>query len=105
MTIEDLLVQSGGLLEAAATTKVDITRRIKDPKSTSFSSVLGKTYSFDIKDGLVVGGEGDFHLEPFDEVYVRKSPAYRKQQNVVDPREVLFGRNYALLKKNERLSD
>ena len=43
MTIEDLLVQSGGLLEAAATTKVDITRRIKDPKSTSFSSVLGKS--------------------------------------------------------------
>lgn len=105
MTIEDLLVQSGGLLEAAATTKVDITRRIKDPKSTSFSSVLGKTYSFDIKDGLVVGGEGDFHLEPFDEVYVRKSPAYRKQQNVVVAGEVLFGGNYTLVKKNERLSD
>lgn len=105
MTIEDLLVQSGGLLEAAATTKVYITRRIKDPKSTSFSSVLGKTYSFDIKDGLVVGGEGDFHLEPFDEVYVRKSPAYRKQQNVVVAGEVLFGGNYALVKKNERLSD
>ena len=105
MTIEDLLVQSGGLLEAAATTKVDITRRIKDPKSTSFSSVLGKTYSFDIKDGLVVGGEGDFHLEPFDEVYVRKSPTYRKQQNVVVAGEVLFGGNYALVKKNERLSD
>lgn len=105
MTIEDLLVQSGGLLEAAATTKVDITRRIKDPKSTSFSSVLGKTYSFDFKDGLVVGGEGDFHLEPFDEVYVRKSPAYRKQQNVVVAGEVLFGGNYALVKKNERLSD
>lgn len=105
MTIEDLLVQSGGLLEAAATTKVDITRRIKDPKSTSFSSVLGKTYSFDINDGLVVGGEGDFHLEPFDEVYVRKSPAYRKQQNVVVAGEVLFGGNYALVKKNERLSD
>lgn len=105
MTIEDLLVQSGGLLEAAATTKVHITRRIKDPKSTSFSSVLGKTYSFDIKDGLVVGGEGDFHLEPFDEVYVRKSPAYRKQQNVVVAGEVLFGGNYALVKKNERLSD
>ena len=105
MTIEDLLVQSGGLLEAAATTKVDITRRIKDPKSTSFSSVLGKTYSFDIKDGLVVGGEGDFHLEPFDEVYVRKSPAYRKQQNVVVAGEVLIGGNYALVKKKERLSD
>lgn len=105
MTIEDLLIQSGGLLEAAATTKVDVTRRIKEPKSTSFSSVLGKTYSFDIKDGLVVGGEENFYLEPFDEVYIRKSPAYRKQQNVVVAGEVLFGGNYALMKKNERLSD
>lgn len=105
MTIEDLLIQAGGLLEAAATTKVDVTRRIKDPKSTSFSSALGKTYSFDVKDGLVVGEKGDFYLEPFDEVYVRKSPAYRKQQNVVVAGEVLFGGNYALVKKNERLSD
>lgn len=105
MTIEDLIIQSGGLLEAAATTKVDITRRIKDPKSTSFSSVLGKTYSFDIRDGLVVGGKESFFLEPFDEVYIRKSPAYRKQQNVIVAGEVLFGGNYALVKKNERLSD
>lgn len=105
MTIEDLLIQAGGLLEAAAMTKVDITRRIKDPKSSAFSSVLGKTYSFDIKDGLVVGTEGNFYLEPFDEVYIRKSPAYRKQQNVVIAGEVLFGGNYALVKKNERLSD
>ena len=105
MTIEDMLIQAGGLLEAAATTKVDVTRRIKDPKSTSFSSVLGKTFTFDIKDGLVVGGEENFYLEPFDEIYVRKSPAYRKQQNVVIAGEVLFGGNYALMKKNERLSD
>ena len=105
MTIEDMLIQAGGLLETAATTKVDVTRRIKDPKSTSFSSVLGKTFTFDIKDGLVVGGEENFYLEPFDEIYVRKSPAYRKQQNVVIAGEVLFGGNYALMKKNERLSD
>lgn len=106
MAVEDLIVQAGGLLEAAAMTKVDVTRRIKDPKSTSFSSVLGQTYSFDIKDGLAVGANGEkFTLQPFDEVYIRTSPAYRKQQNVVVAGEVLFSGNYALVKKNERLSD
>lgn len=106
MTIEDLLVQAGGLLEEAATTRVEITRRIKDPKSTSFSSVLGKTYTFDIKDGLVVGGNSEnFYLEPFDAVYIRRSPAYRRQQNVTVAGEVLFSGSYSLLKKNERLSD
>lgn len=106
MTIEDLLVQAGGLLEEAATTRVEVTRRIKDPKSTSFSSVLGKTFTFDIKDGFIVGGNAEnFYLEPFDAVYIRKSPAYRKQQNVVVAGEVLFSGSYSLLKKNERLSD
>lgn len=106
MAVEDLIVQAGGLLEAAAMTKVDVTRRIKDPMSTSFSSVLGQTYTFDIKDGLVIARNGEkFILEPFDEVYIRTSPAYRKQQNVVVAGEVLFSGNYALVKKNERLSD
>ena len=106
MTIEDLLVQAGGLLEEAATTRVEVTRRIKDPKSTSFSSVLGKTFTFAIKDGFIVGGNAEnFYLEPFDAVYIRRSPAYRRQQNVVVAGEVLFSGSYSLLKKNERLSD
>ena len=106
MTIEDLLVQAGGLLEEAATTRVEVTRRIKDPKSTSFSSVLGKTFTFDIKDGFIVGGNAEnFYLELFEAVYIRRSPAYRRQQNVVVAGEVLFSGSYSLLKKNERLSD
>ena len=95
MTVEDLVLQAGGLLEAAATTK-----------STSFSTTVGQNFSFDLKDGLLVGeGSQDFHLEPFDEIYVRKSPSYFKQQNVMVGGEVLFSGNYALSKKNERLSD
>ena len=106
MTVEDLVLQAGGLLEAAATTKVEVARRMKDPKSTSFSTTVGQNFSFDLKDGLLVGeGSQDFHLEPFDEIYVRKSPSYFKQQNVMVGGEVLFSGNYALSKKNERLSD
>ena len=105
-TIEDLIVQAGGLREAAATTKVEVARRVKDPKSTEFSTVVGETFVFNLKDGLLVGeGSDDFHLEPFDEVYIRKSPAYFAQQNVMVGGEVLFSGNYALTKKNERLSD
>lgn len=106
MTVEDLILQSGGLLEAAATTKIEIARRMKEPKSTAFSTTVGKNFSFDLKDGLLVGnGSEDFHLEPFDEIYIRKSPAYHQQQNVAIGGEVLFNGSYALSKKNERLSD
>lgn len=104
MTIEDLIVQAGGLREAAATTRVTVTRRIKNPKSTVYSSKLAETFTFDIKDGLITGSD-DFYLQPFDMVQVRRSPAYQVQRNVSIAGEVLFSGSYALLKKNERLSD
>ena len=106
MTVEDLVVQAGGLLEAAATTKVEVARRVKNPQSSEFATVVGKSFVFDLKDGFLVGeGSQEFHLEPFDEVYIRRSPAYHEQQNVLVGGEVLFSGNYALSKKNERLSD
>ena len=105
MTIEDLILQAGGLLEAASTVRIDVARRIKNSKSVESTNAVGTTYSFDFKDGYIVDGKGNFHLEPFDEVYVRKSPAYHVQQNVHIQGEVLFGGTYALSKKNERLTD
>ncbi len=106
MTIEDLVLQSGGLLEAAATTKIEVSRRIKNPKSDSDNNAVGQIFTFDLKDGLLMGaGSEDFYLQPFDEVYIRKSPAYRKQKNVIVMGEALFTGSYALSKKNERLSD
>lgn len=104
MTIEDLVVQAGGLREAAATTRVSVTRCIKNPKSTAYSSKLAETFAFDIKDGLVIG-DADFYLQPFDMVQIRRSPAYKVQRTVSVSGEVLFSGSYALLKKNERLSD
>ncbi|WP_299992612.1 SLBB domain-containing protein [uncultured Bacteroides sp.] len=104
MTIEDLVVQAGGLREAAATTQVNVTRRIKDPKSTVYSSKLAETFTFDIRDGFVVG-DADFYLQPFDIVQIRRSPAYKVQRTVSVSGEVLFSGSYTLLKKNERLSE
>ena len=106
LTIEDLVLQAGGLLEAAATTKVEIARRVKSPKSEDFTLTVGENFSFDLKDGMLVGeGSDDFRLKPFDEVYIRRSPAYYEQRNVTVAGEVLFSGSYALSKKNERLSD
>lgn len=106
LTIEDLVLQAGGLLEAASTTKVEIARRVKSPKSEDFTLTVGENFSFDLKDGMLVGdGSDDFRLKPFDEVYIRRSPAYYEQRNVTVAGEVLFSGSYALSKKNERLSD
>lgn len=74
---------------------------MKDPKSTS-SVPVGQNFSFDLKDGLLWRSQ-DFHLEPFDEIYVRKSPSYFKQQNVM-----VGEKSFSVvctIEKNERLSD
>ena len=105
MSIEDFIVNAGGLTEAASSAKVDVARRVKNSWATSASDTISHTYSFALSDGLVVEGEPNFTLKPFDEVYVRKSPGYFKQENVTVEGEVLFGGTYALEKKNQRLSE
>lgn len=105
MTLEDLIIQAGGLLESASTVKVDVSRRIKNSQSTEMSSTIGEMYSFALKDGFVVDGEAGFILEPYDQVYVRRSPGYQPQVNVEIKGEILYDGTYALTNKSERLSD
>ena len=105
MTVEDFVVNAGGLNEAASTARVDVSRRVKDSKATTTSDTITLVYTFALNDGLVVDGIPNFILMPFDEVYVRKSPGYYKQENVMIEGEVLFGGTYALTKKNQRLSE
>ena len=104
-TLEDIIIQAGGLKESASTVRVDVSRRIKDNKSTDVSSTIGKMYSFSLKDGFVIDGEPGFVLQPYDQVYVRRSPGYQEQANVDITGEVLYDGTYALTKKSERLSD
>lgn len=104
-TIEDLILQAGGLNDAASIMKVDVARRIVDPKATESSDTIARTFSFAIKDGFVIDGRQGFVLKPYDEVYVRTSPGYSKQQNVKVEGEVLFSGTYTLEKKSQRLSD
>lgn len=104
-TLEDIIIQAGGLKQSASTVRVDIARRIRNGKSTEATSQIGKMYSFALKDGFVIDGEPGFVLEPYDQVYVRRSPGYKEQVNVAVSGEVLYDGTYSLTNKNERLSD
>ena len=104
-TLEDLIIQAGGLKESASIVRVDISRRIKDNKSTEFSEHIGEMHHFALKDGFVIDGEPGFVLQPYDQVYVRKSPGYQPQINIHVEGEVMYDGTYALTNKNERLSD
>ena len=104
-TLEDLVLQAGGLKETASLMKVDVARRIVDQRLTTSSDTIAHTFSFALKDGFVIDGEPGFVLKPYDEIYVRKSPGFYKQQNVYVEGEVLYAGTYTLSKKNERVSE
>lgn len=104
-TIEDLILQAGGLTDAASIAKVDVSRRIVDNTSTSSNRVLAETYTLDLLDGFVTGEHAGFVLQPYDIVYVRRSPGFQTPKNIRVDGEITFPGSYTLFKKNQRLSD
>ena len=104
-TIEDLILQAGGPTEAASLVKVDVARRITDPNATEAGDQISQTFSFKINPDFTITDHPDFTLQPFDEVYVRRSPNYSEQQNITIEGEVQFEGIYALASSNQRLSD
>lgn len=103
-SIEDLIIQAGGLLDGASTVRVDVARRVNDPRAMEASDKLSETYTFSLKDGLMVDGGDSFVLAPYDVVNVRKSPDYNPQKFVSIEGEVVFPGAYVLQNNSERLS-
>lgn len=104
-TIQDLIVQAGGLKDGASLARVDVSRRIEDPMSVEKGSQIAETYTFEMKNGLMLDGHRDFILKPYDVVHVRRSPGYVLPKNITVTGEVNFEGSFTLEKKNLRLSD
>ncbi len=104
-TIQDLIVMAGGLRDQASLTKVGVSRRILDPYSTEKTATISKSFTFDLKDGLVVTGNENFYLEPYDVVNIYRSPAFSPARSITVHGEVNFEGNFTLESKKMRLSD
>ena len=104
-TIEDLIIQAGGPTESASLVKVDVARRITNPNATEAGENIAQNFSFKLNPDFTIADQPDFTLQPFDEVYVRRSPEYYEQQNITIEGEIQFQGIYALSSKNQRLSE
>lgn len=104
-TIEDLIVQAGGLTDDATLARVEVSRRIMDRHATTKSNELSKQYTFQLKDGLLIDEDRNFLLEPYDVVHIRRSPAMQPARNINISGEVNFEGAYTLSNKQQRLSD
>ena len=105
MTIEDLILQAGGLTDAASTAKIDVTRQLRDPGATEAGIELAQTYSFSLNEGRIDNGADRFTLQPYDIVQIRKSPLALPPIRVSVEGEVTYQGTYTMEKKNQCLSD
>lgn len=106
MTVEDLIVMAGGLRYDASLQRIEVSRRIRDPYSLKPTEKSAEVLTFSISENLSISTEAKkFALEPYDEVFIRISPGYEKQQSVTVNGEVVFRGDYVLSTKAQRLSD
>lgn len=104
-TLEDLIIQAGGLLRSASTVRVDVSRKIKDSASLTAQSAISELISFEINEDFTIDGASDFVLQPYDEVSVRRSPSYVNSKFIKVSGEVNFPGVYSMSKREERVSD
>jgi len=102
MTVQDLIVLSGGLKESASGSFVEISRRNKNDGINNTAEIL----TFSIDQSLSLSNEDRNQiLKPFDQVYIRQSPGYSIQKEVTLEGEVLSPGMYTIQRKDERVSD
>ena len=103
MTLGNLIQLSGGLAEAANIEYIDVARRIRrntNERDSTISELV--RVNFDTREEVV---QSDFVLQPFDMVSVHTSTGYQVQRIVRIEGEVNYPGEYALLKKDETISD
>lgn len=102
MTLGDALLLSGGFTVGAALSNIDVARRNFNDGDKHESDTIATVFNFD----LITNPEAnDFPLEPYDAVFVRVAPNYKKQQRILVEGEVIFPGSYVVEKNVVRLSD
>ena len=104
-TIEDLIVMAGGLRDQASLMRVEVSRVLRDPYAVKKTDQYAKKFHFDLKDGLVIDGNREFLLEPYDHVTIYSSPVFNQARLVTVNGEVNWEGTVAMEQRETRLSD
>lgn len=105
VTLEDLIIQAGGLLRSASAVRVDISRKVVDSQSLHAKNAISEMFTFSIREDFSIDGAEGFKLQPYDIVNVRRSPSFVESKFVEVTGEVNFPGRYVMSKREERVSD
>ncbi len=106
MTIKDLIFQAKGFTDEAAVYNIDVARRILDDASGKIRNQIAEVFTLSVNENLtLIDQNGEFRLEPFDQVFVRSSPSFQEQQTVSISGQVLYPGTYVIENRDFRISD
>lgn len=106
ITLGEVIRKSGGFKESASLSKVEVARRLSDRNALAQQEKTTEVYTFKVDEDLLIDDDGaGFEIQPFDMIFVRRSPAYNPQKTIVIRGEVLFPGAYPITSRNERISD
>ena len=103
LTLNDLLIQAGGLT-GAASKRVEIARVIKSEEIDDNNPLKAQLFNIEINSANNEQLK-NFGLEPFDVVNIRKIAVYEKPQMVTATGAVAYPGIYVLVNKDERVYD
>lgn len=102
MTVADLVVKAGGFKEAASNSYVEIARRVRNDVSGKIAEIITLDIDAELK---LKPQESTYSLQPFDHVFIRKSPGFQRQKLVTVEGEVFYPGEFSLSNATERISD
>ena len=104
MTVEDLILLSGGLKESATPKIIEIARRPE--KTDVVSGIVADIIEIAIDKGVSLSDQASTTvLMPFDVVTVRRSPGFTEQVSVSVEGEVKYPGSFSIKERDERISD
>jgi len=106
MTLQDVLLQAGGLTRQAEGSRVEVSRIMDyDISSNKLKPRMAVVKRIKIGDDLVLSTEAEeFLLQPFDQIFVRENPDFEPAKNISLSGEVKYPGTYTLLSKDEKIS-
>ena len=106
MTLQDVLLQAGGLTRQAEGSRVEVSRIMDyDISSNKLKPRMAVIKTIKIGDDLVLSAEAEeFLLQPFDQIFVRENPDFEPAKNISLSGEVKYPGTYTLLSKDEKIS-
>ncbi len=102
MTVGDLIAKAKGLKESASSSNIEIARRVKDTMNGEIAQLMNLSIDPNLE---LTEEEKNITLQPFDHVFVRKSPGFQEERLIQIEGEVHYPGEFALEKRDERISD